>query len=339
MILRLAQSLSVQAVFIGDYMKIVTIGELLVDLTQTGEQSGIPQYAANPGGAPANVAVAASLMGCETAFIGKVGNDSFGQMLVDTLRSKNVDVSGVVKSDEYKTTLAVVSLDDKGERSFSFYRKNCADLNLRKEEIDFALVKSADIFHFGSVSLTDEPSFSAVEAAVRFAKENGAVISYDPNYRPLLWNNKNEAVAKMRRLLKYVDIIKVSEEELEIITAQSDPHRATDLLLNMGITVVLVTLGEKGAFFKTARVSGWCEAIHAEVADTNGAGDTYMGAFLTKLDSLEKFVINADNCLEDANMFACISAGISVTKSGAIPSMPTKDEVENYIKNHTYSIT
>ena len=131
-----------QAVFIGDYMKIVTIGELLVDLTQTEERDGIVQYAANPGGAPANVAVAASLLGCETAFIGKVGNDSFGHMLTDTLKSKNVDVSGVVKSDEFKTTLAVVSLDGKGERSFSFYRKNCADVNLRKDEIDYNLIKN-----------------------------------------------------------------------------------------------------------------------------------------------------------------------------------------------------
>ncbi len=320
-------------------MKIVTIGELLVDLTQTGECDGVPQYAANPGGAPANVAVAASLLGCETAFIGKVGNDSFGQMLIDTLKSKNVDVSGVVKSDEFKTTLAVVSLDDKGERSFSFYRKNCADVNLRKDEIDFNLIKSADILHFGSVSLTDEPCFTAVESAVRFAKENGAIISYDPNYRPLLWNNKNEAVAKMHRLLKFVDIIKVSEEELEIITGQSDPHRATDLLLYAGVKVVIVTLGDRGAFFKTTKVSGWCEAIRVEAVDTNGAGDTYMGSFLSKVDSIEKFAADADNCLEDTNIFACIAAGLSVTKSGAIPSMPTKSEVEDYIKNHTYTIT
>ncbi len=339
MILRLAQSLSVQAVFVGDYMKIVTIGELLVDLTQTGEQSGIPQYAANPGGAPANVAVAASLMECEAAFIGKVGNDSFGQMLVDTLRSKNVDVSGVVMSDEFKTSLAVVSLDERGERSFSFYRKNCADVNLKKEEINSDLIKSADIFHFGSVSLTDEPSFSAVEYAVKLAKENGAVISYDPNYRPLLWNNKNEAVAKMRRLLKYVDIIKVSEEELEIITGQSDPHRATDLLLDYGVKVVLVTLGENGAFYKTSKLNGWCEGTRDGVVDTNGAGDAYLGAFLSRFTTLENFINNTDNCLEEANSFACIAAGISVTKSGAIPSMATKADVENHIKNYISSIT
>ena len=320
-------------------MKIVTIGELLVDLTQTGEQGGIPQYAANPGGAPANVAVAASLMGCEAAFIGKVGNDAFGNMLVDTLKSKGVDVSGVVKSDEHKTTLAVVSVDDRGERSFSFYRKNGADVNLRKEELDFNLIKSADILHFGSVSLTDEPSFSAVEAAVRAAKENGAIISFDPNYRPLLWNSKNEAVAKMHRLLKYVDIIKVSEEELEIVTVQSDPHRATDLLLSKGVKVVLVTLGENGAFYKTSKLNGWCEGTRDGVVDTNGAGDAYLGAFLSRFTTLENFINNTDNCLEKANSFACIAAGISVTKSGAIPSMATKADVENHIKNYISSIT
>ncbi len=324
--------LSAQAVFIGDYMKIVTIGELLVDLTQTGEQGGIPQYAANPGGAPANVAVAASLMGCETSFIGKVGNDSFGYMLVDTLRNKNVDVSSVVMSDEFKTTLAVVSLDNRGERSFSFYRKNCADVNLKKEEINIDLIKSADVFHFGSVSLTDEPCFSAVEYAVKLAKKNRAVISYDPNFRPLLWSNKNKAVAKMRSLLKYVDIIKVSEDELEIITGEADLHRGADVLLNLGVSVVLVTLGENGAFYKTTKQSGRCGGTRDSVADTNGAGDTYLGAFLSKFTTLENFVNNTDNSLDEANSFACVAAGISVTKSGAIPSMPTKSDVENRIK-------
>ena len=184
-----------------------------------------------------------------------------------------------------------------------------------------------------------EVDFSAVEYAVKLAKENGAVISYDPNYRPLLWNNKNEAVAKMRRLLKYVDIIKVSEEELEIITSQPDPHRATDLLLDYGVKVVLVTLGENGAFYKTSKLNGWCEGTRDGVADTNGAGDAYLGAFLSRFTTLENFINNTDNCLEEANSFACIAAGISVTKSGAIPSMATKADVENHIKNYISSIT
>ena len=310
-------------------MKIVTIGELLVDLTQTGEDNGIPQYAANPGGAPANVAVAASLMGCEAAFIGKVGNDAFGKTLVKTLQDKNVNTDGVILSDEFKTTLAVVSLDNQGERNFSFYRKNCADVNLKKEEIDLELVKSADILHFGSVSLTDEPCFSAVEHAVKTAKENGAIISYDPNFRSLLWDDENEAVAKMRSLLRYVDVIKVSEEELGLITGESEPLRGIKALIKSGVRIVLVTLGRNGAFYKTAKSSGWCDGMHVDVADTNGAGDAYFGAFLSKLDSIENFVANTDDCLKNANEFACKAAGISVMRSGAIPALPTKAEVEN----------
>ncbi|MBQ8228256.1 MAG: carbohydrate kinase [Clostridia bacterium] len=313
-------------------MKIVTIGELLVDLTQTGEVDGVPQYSANPGGAPANVAVAASLMGSDTAFVGKVGNDSFGNMLIKTLQDKKVDVSGIVKSDEYKTTLAVVSLDGNGERSFSFYRKNCADVNLTFDEIDVDLIKSADVLHFGSVSLTDEPCFTAIESAVKIAKSKGAIITYDPNYRPLLWKNKDEAVAKMRYLLKFVDIIKVSDEELFLLTDERDLQKGAELLLSEGIKIVLVTLGENGAFLKTRDCQGKIDARKVTVADTNGAGDTFFGAFLSQIDFLENFEKNNSNCLYNAVKFACTAAEISVTKSGAIPAMPSKNEVEKIIK-------
>ncbi len=313
-------------------MKIVTIGELLVDLTQTGEIEGIPQYAANPGGAPANVAVVASLMGSETAFIGKVGNDSFGEMLIKTLKDKNVDVSGIVKSDDYKTTVAVVSVDERGERSFSFYRKNCADVNLTKNEINFEKVKSADIFHFGSVSLTDEPCFSAVCYAVEYARSNGAIITYDPNYRPLLWADKAEALAKMRYLLKFVDIIKVSDEELTLLTGEADAEKGAEKLLDQGIRIVVVTLGENGAYYKTHYCSGSVSAYRGRLADTNGAGDTFFGAFLSKVDNIESFVKNADGLLEAAVDFGCAAAGISVTRSGAIPAMPDKKQVDEFLK-------
>ncbi len=312
-------------------MKIVTIGELLVDLTQTGEENGVPQYSANPGGAPANVAVAATLMGAQAAFIGKVGNDSFGEMLVDTLKNKNVDVSGVVKSDEFKTTLAVVSVDSDGERSFAFYRKNCADVNLGADELPLQLIKSADIFHFGSVSLTDEPCLSAVETAVKVAKDAGAIISYDPNYRPLLWDDEDTAKLRMRRLLKFVDIVKVSSEELCLLTDESDLSKGSNILLDMGIKIVLVTLGENGAYFKTQKAQGFVDAFKETVADTNGAGDTFFGTFLSQMTDIDLFVENGNNLLLNAVRFSCAAAGLSTTRSGAIPAMPTKKETEDYI--------
>lgn len=315
-------------------MKIVTIGELLVDLTQTGENNKVPQYSANPGGAPANVAVAAALMGAQTAFIGKVGNDSFGHMLVDTLKSKNVDTQGVILSNEYKTTLAVVSVDCKGERSFSFYRKNCADVNLTADELPLNLIETADVFHFGSVSLTDEPCATATETAVKTAKSSGAVITYDPNYRPLLWNSESQAKAEMRHLLKYVDIIKVSDEELFLLTDKTDLSSGADDLLALGIKIVIVTLGEKGAYFKTPFSQGKVDAFVGDVADTNGAGDTFFGTFLAQIKNFEETVKNSNNTLYNAVKFACAAAGLSTTKSGAIPAMPTRKETEDFILNH-----
>ena len=178
---------------------ITTVGEILIDLTQTGiSDNGIPIYTANPGGAPANVAVAASKLGVKTAFIGKVGNDSFGKFLCDTLKKYNVSTDGVITDKSANTTLAVVSVNENGERSFAFYRKNSADTLLSEYEIIDLHLSNTHILHFGSVSLTAEPSRTATISAVKRAKSFGAVISYDPNYRESLWSSLDEAVEQMQ---------------------------------------------------------------------------------------------------------------------------------------------
>lgn len=316
-------------------MKIVTIGELLVDLTQTGvDEKGIIQYSANPGGAPANVAVAASLMGAEAAFVGKVGDDSFGNMLKNTLTSKNVDICGLALDKDNPTTLAVVSVDGSGERSFSFYRDHSADVMLTKDDINTELIDKCDILHFGSVSLTDEPSASAVKYAVEYAKSKGKVVSYDPNFRPLLWKDKAEAVLKMRSLSKFVDIIKVSDEEALLLTDENNIESAARSLLNEGIRVVLVTLAENGAYYLTKNNSGYVSAFTGEVADTNGAGDTFFGTFLNFADDLSALEKNENNALENAVRFSCAAAGLSTRRSGAIPSMPTRSAVEDFISDY-----
>lgn len=313
-------------------MKIMTIGELLVDLTQTGvNENGIPQYSANPGGAPANVAVAASLMGAETAFVGRVGDDAFGKMLAQTLSSKNIDISHLVFDEQHPTTLAIVSLDDRGERSFSFYRKDGADTKLTTNDADATFIEKFDIIHFGSVSLTDEPSASAIEHTVKSAKKLGKIVSYDPNYRPLLWSDEAVATAKMRALLKFIDIIKVSDEEALMLTGEGNIKSAAKSLLNEGIGIVLVTLGEKGAYYLTEYAEGSCPAFTGEVADTNGAGDTFLGTFLTCVENFDALKRNENGSLSSAVRFACGSAGLSTRKSGAIPSMPAKSEVEDFI--------
>ncbi len=316
-------------------MKIMTIGELLVDLTQTGiNENGIPQYSANPGGAPANVAVAASLMGAESAFVGRVGDDAFGKMLAQTLSSKNIDISHLSFDDEHPTTLAIVSLDDKGDRSFSFYRKGGADTFLSKCNADASFIEKFDIIHFGSVSLTDEPSASAIKHTVETAKAMGKIVSYDPNYRPLLWSDEAVAVAKMCALLKNIDIIKVSDEEALLLTGEGDIKSAAKSLLDEGIGIILVTLGENGAYYLTKYAEGFCPAYTGKVADTNGAGDTFLGTFLTSVDDLDALIKNKDGSLQKAVSFACAAAGLSTRKSGAIPSMPTKNEVADFILHY-----
>ena len=180
-------------------MDILTIGEVLIDLTQTGKDArGIPQFAANPGGAPANLAVAAARLGAQTAFIGKVGADAFGRYLKEVLVENKVDVSGMAVDADHPTTMAVVSVDATGERDFSFYRSANADVMLSKEDISEGALKAAKIVHFGSVSLTADPSRTATLDAAARAKKLGAVITYDPNYRANLWKNKEDAIAQMK---------------------------------------------------------------------------------------------------------------------------------------------
>ena len=205
-------------------MDILTIGEVLIDLTQTGKDArGIPQFAANPGGAPANLAVAASKLGAKTAFIGKVGADAFGRYLTDVLNENGVDASHVAVDADHPTTMAVVSVDATGERDFSFYRSANAD-DAVKEDISDEALKAAKIVHFGSVSLTADPSRAATLDAAARAKKLGATITYDPNYRANLWKDKGDAIAQMKAPLPLVDILKVSDEEL--LSAIVEPSTA-----------------------------------------------------------------------------------------------------------------
>ena len=231
-------------------MDIVTIGEVLIDLTQTGKDArGIPQFAANPGGAPANLAVAASRLGAQTAFIGKVGADAFGRYLKEVLAENKVDVSGMAVDADHPTTMAVVSVDATGERDFSFYRSANADVMLCKEDISDEALKAAKIVHFGSVSLTADPSRTATLDAAARAKKLGAVITYDPNYRANLWKNKEEAIAQMKAPLPLVDILKVSDEELPLLTGTTDCESGTAQLAQNGIRLIFVTLGANGVFY------------------------------------------------------------------------------------------
>lgn len=307
---------------------ITAVGEILIDLTQSGvNESGIPVFSANPGGAPANLAVAAARLGAKSAFIGKVGSDSFGTLLRDTLLQNQVDVSGLVTDPDSRTTLAVVALDKNGERNFSFYRDPSADVNLRTAEISVAQLKNTRFLHFGSVSLTTDPARSATLYAAEIAKENGAVISYDPNYRSSLWPDEATAVQWMRKPLALVDILKVSDEELPLLAGTDDLDQGSRILADMGITLVLVTLGARGAYYRFGSHTGHVPGVQVTVGDTNGAGDTFLGAVLAQLAKPENLSDLTAAQLEKIIAAANKAAAITTSRHGAIPAMPTYEEV------------
>ena len=314
-------------------LDIITVGELLIDLTQTRiDDGGVRHYAANPGGAPANVAVAAARLGARAGFIGKVGQDTYGDDLRAVLERSGVDVSGLYRTGDALTTQAVVSVAPSGERSFAFYRSPGADTLLTAREVGAALAEMPKVVHFGSVSLTAEPARSATLTAGELAKKAGALVSYDPNYRANLWPDEAVAVEWMKKPLPMVDVLKISDEELPLLTGLDDPEEGTAALQSYGIRLILVTLGANGVFYRLGGATGTIPGIRVKVADTNGAGDTFLGALLSRLVGrgerpLEDLSVPA---LEQMLAFANRAAALTCTRSGAIPAMPTLAEMEGF---------
>ena len=309
---------------------IVTIGEILIDLTFNGRKEGIPVYTANPGGAPANVAVAAARLGAKAAFIGKVGDDYYGGFLRGTLAENGVDVSGLLTDAEAPTTLAIVSVDERGERSFSFYRRTSADVNLHPGEVSEEMLSSASFLHFGSVSLTDEPAREATLYAARKARELGKTVTYDPNYRSALWKSETLAVDRMKDALYLCDILKISDEELPLLTGTDDPEDGTKMLYETyGVKLILLTLGPDGAYYRRGDLTGKVDGVKVTVADTNGAGDTFFGAFLSRLaaQGITKPGDLTEEQLRENVRFANHAAALTTSRHGAIPAMPTLEEV------------
>ena len=252
-------------------LDLLTVGEVLVDLTQTGtDERGIRVLAANPGGAPANAAVAAARLGANAAFVGCVGADSFGEGLLQTLRDNGVDVSAAAVNKAVPTTLAIVTVNETGERSFTFYRNPGADLCLQREQIPDEMLENARIVHFGSVSLTADPARTATLTVAKDAKAKGALISYDPNYRPALWPEGEDAEGWMRKPLPLVDVLKISDEETALLSGKADPAEAAEALAAQGIKLVLVTLGNAGVYYKFGDLTGTVAGFSVKVADTNG---------------------------------------------------------------------
>ncbi|KNY26866.1 PfkB family carbohydrate kinase [Pseudobacteroides cellulosolvens] len=315
---------------------VTALGELLIDFTPAGlSEQGNICFERNPGGAPANVLACISRLGGKTAFIGKVGKDMFGDYLAETLKGYGIDVSGLMFSGDANTTLAFVQLNEAGDRSFSFYRNPGADTTLDKNELSYELIENSKVFHFGSLSLTDEPARSATIAALEYAREKGVIISYDPNLRPALWKSMEHALQEIGFGLEFCRLLKISEEELEFITGMGDLHNGSlELYKEYGIDVILVTRGSNGCFYRLKDETGQVDTFtRCKTVDTTGAGDAFLGGFLYSLlnehdGQLQN--LNAE-ALHNMLVFSNAVASLSTTKKGAIPSMPKIDEVQALI--------
>lgn len=315
---------------------VVALGELLIDFTPAGRSDqGTALLARNAGGAPANVLAMLSILGKKTAFIGKVGWDSFGLFLKKTLEDSAIDTSGLTISETENTTLAFVSLDEKGDRSFDFYRTNSADVMLRREEVPEELLEGCRFFHFGSVSMTGEPARDATLYAARRAKGMGKLVSYDPNFRPALWSDRAEAIRVMRSGLAFADVVKVSDDEVELLTGCSDFLEGARALVDGGAKLALVTAGSQGTWYASVSGNeGHIPSVKVDVVDTTGAGDTFLGALLSGLlDCGRNLEEIPEQELRQTIRFANAAGALCTTGRGAIASMPKRERILECLKS------
>lgn len=323
---------------------ILTTGELLIDFTPVKAEGCTGALCPNPGGAPANVAVQLTRLGVSAGFIGKVGKDNFGITLRKCLEQNHVDTANLVEDDDFRTTLAFVQLDENGDRSFTFYRNPGADTQLRTEEINMEPVKDCKILHFGSLSLTTEPGKTTTLNLVKEARAMGKCISYDPNWRPALWKSETEGIAAMKLGLELCDILKISQEELALLTGTDSIREGTQKLHEMGIILIIVTLGPAGCVFSSGGELVHQPTYDTKVVDTTGSGDSFWGAFLYQLQkngysSAEALKALTAEQLTAFCKFANGAGSMCASRPGGIPALANETEIldcmEKYPLLHT----
>ena len=310
---------------------VTALGELLIDFTYLStDETGYPTMAAHPGGAPANFLAALAGFGAKTALLGKVGADAFGKLLVKTLEQAGIETRGLVQSSGVFTTLAFVTLDESGDREFSFARKPGADTRLTFDELDLGLIDGARVFHFGSLSLTDEPARTTTRRAVAYARERGKLVTYDPNLRKPLWKDLAEAREQLLWGLGQADVVKISDEEVEFLFGLSPEEGAERILDEYGAKLVFVTCGAEGCAYRNRNASGRVPGLSGlTVTDTPGAGDIFGGSAVWALLQTGKAPEGLGRGeLERITAFACASAGLSTTRAGGISSLFSLEEIK-----------
>lgn len=313
---------------------VTALGELLIDFTENGKSSqGNPLFEANPGGAPCNVLAMLSKLGHKTAFIGKVGKDFFGKQLKDAITEVGIDASFLLMDEQVHTTLALVHTYPDGDRDFSFYRNPGADMMLTEGEVPEGVIRDSKIFHFGTLSMTHEGIREATKKAIHIAEESGAVISFDPNLRPPLWNSLEDAKEQVLYGLEHCQILKISDNEIQWLTGQEDYSAGVEWINSRyHIPLVLVSMGKQGsrAYYKGNIVEAK-PFLRDNTIETTGAGDTFCGCVLHYIAEHGLEELSTED-LRAMLLFANCAASLVTTKKGALRVMPSKEEINKELK-------
>jgi fructokinase len=324
--------------------KVITLGESIIDFvsTRAGRLETAAGFEMAAGGAPANVAACVARLGGESAFVGMRGTDPFGVFLNNVLADAGVDTRFFSTTEGAKTGLAFVSIDNDGDRHFEFYRDPGADTRLSSADVPMHML-SGNILHVGSVSLSTGPARAATLSAVQHAHANAGFVSFDPNWRPALWTDVSDGLHMIKEVFPYTDVIKVNREELELLTGSSDPEHGAGYFHQAGISTVLITLDKDGCFYSCdgrghdiygqQTFSGAVPGRSVTAVDTTGAGDAFIGSFLYKLSQVSSLRQVSAQTLQDWIEFAVAVSALVTTRRGAIPAMPTREQVEEFVSS------
>jgi sugar/nucleoside kinase (ribokinase family) len=319
---------------------VICMGELLVEHVSTADNVSLihsPGFIKAPGGAPANVAVALQRLGLQAGFVGKVGRDPFGEYLRESLAHTGVDTTYLFVDEKARTTAVYVAVWDDGRKDLCFYRNPGADMMLNADEISDRIFEGARCFHFGSISFIDEPSASAQKKALQIARDRGLMISYDPNYRPTLWPDRQTAEKIIQDSFRHCHLAKVSEEEWQVATGFQELEAGITAIMSKGVELLIISRGENGAIATNGDYRIELPGLEVEVIETTGAGDGFLGAIITALlperEKTGSLATISEDKIRNALKMANAVGALTCQKPGAIPALPTRAQTEKFMKN------